>query len=188
VIYNNKHFYEEAIKKHGVSAQGVHWKNQQTQYKRFEAITSFLKKDLSSLSIVDAGCGFGEYYNYLLKNGMALKEYIGLDCEKQMIKKAKQRFPKINFYQKDILFDPLPKADVYLSSGALNILEIDEVEQFIQRIYEHSYKALIFNSLKGFTFNGVKKTDIIQIVQRLNANCTIKEDYLENDFTIYIKK
>jgi hypothetical protein len=67
-------------------------------------------------------------------------------------------------------------------------LEIDEVEQFIRRIYEHSYKTLVFNSLKGFTFNGVKKIDILNIVQALTHNFVIKEDYLENDFTIFINK
>jgi SAM-dependent methyltransferase len=188
VIYDNSDFYKKAIKKYGVSAQGVHWKNEDTQYKRFEALTYFIENEIQKSSIVDAGCGFGEYYNYLRQNKTIPKSYIGLDCEKAMVKKAVKRFKGIEFFQKDILCDTLPKSDYYVCSGALNILEIDEVEIFLQRMYEHSYKGVVFNSLNGFTFNKVNKKDIVQIVQKISTRFTLKEDYLENDFTIFINK
>ena len=58
---DNRKFYEKAIKKHGISAQGVHWNSEFTQYKRFEILTSFIKDIIKQSSIIDAGCGFGEY-------------------------------------------------------------------------------------------------------------------------------
>lgn len=58
----NTLFYKKAIDKYGISAQGVHWNSEFSQYKRFEVLTSFIKDSIKDSSIIDAGCGFGEYY------------------------------------------------------------------------------------------------------------------------------
>ena len=71
---DNHTFYKSAIKKHGISAKGVHWNSQFTQYKRFEILTNFIKNEIQNSLIVDAGCGFGEYYNYLFDNQF-IKKY-----------------------------------------------------------------------------------------------------------------
>ena len=63
---DNTKFYETAIKKYGISAQGVQWNSDYSQYKRFEILTSFVEDSMKESSIIDAGCGFGEYYSYLL--------------------------------------------------------------------------------------------------------------------------
>ncbi len=42
---DNHKFYKYAIKKYGISAKGVHWNSQYTQYKRFEVLTSFIKNN-----------------------------------------------------------------------------------------------------------------------------------------------
>ena len=65
---DNHIFYKSAISKHGISAQGVHWNSEYNQYKRFEVLTCFVKDEIKESTIVDAGCGFGEYYNYLFDN------------------------------------------------------------------------------------------------------------------------
>jgi len=184
MTYKNNTFYEKAIKKYGFTPQGVHWKNQQTQYARFDAISSFLDQEKTPFSLVDAGCGFGEYYHYLSHRKYPVSQYIGIDCEKKMIQYSQKRFPDISFYQKNILFDPLPFADFYICSGALNILQIDEVEIFIRRIYQHSKKGAIFNSLQKETFNQIEKEDIVGIIKSFHKHFVIKEDYLDNDFTI----
>ena len=64
-----------------------------TQYKRFEILTSFIKIKIIQSNIIDAGCGFGEYYNYLFDNDLKPKSYLGIDCEEKMIKfSIKKRF------------------------------------------------------------------------------------------------
>jgi hypothetical protein len=86
---DNHKFYKNAIKKHGISAKGVHWNSEFTQYKRFEILTSFIKNEIKDYVIVDAGCGFGEYFNYLFDNELKPKSYIGIDCEEKLNKNYK---------------------------------------------------------------------------------------------------
>jgi len=187
-IKSNKEFYEEAIKEYGVSAQGVHWNSKYTQYKRFEIITKLIKKQIKSSSIVDVGCGFGEYYNYLLENNYLPIGFIGVDCEQNMINISRKRFPDADFFHQDILKDTLIPADYYTCSGALNILPKQEIESFIIRCFEHSNKGFVFNYLKNETFHDVTQCEILNICKNLTQNIKIKENYLENDFTILMVK
>lgn len=185
---DNTKFYETAIKKYGISAQGVHWNSAFTQYKRFEILTSFIKNTIKESSIIDAGCGFGEYYSYLFDNNLNPKLYLGIDCEKQMIDLAKKRFLNTKFEIQDILKDSLYKADYYICSGAMNILEKEEVFIFIRKCFEASNKAFIFNFLKNDSLTDIKSSEIINYCKSLSKNMDIKENYLSNDFSIQVKK
>ncbi len=185
---SNKIFYKQSIEEFGVSAQGVHWNSKYTQYKRFEIITKLIKKEIKESTILDVGCGFGEYYNYLINNNRTPKEYIGIDCEDNMINISKKRFPNQNFYKQNILYDKLEQVDYYLCSGALNILTLAQCNIFIDRCYQYSNKGFIFNFLKNLTFNDVQKQDILDICNNYCNNLIIKENYLDNDFTIFMVK
>ena len=185
---DNQKFYHNSIKEFGISAQGVHWNSKYSQYKRFEIITRLIKKNIKSSSIIDVGCGFAEYYNYLQNNNRIPYKFTGIDCEEEMINISKKRFPNQDFFKQNILFDNLIQADYYISSGALNILTIDEIKVFIQKCFENSNKGFIFNFLKNLTFNNIKKYEIIDICNLYTNNIIIKENYLENDFTIFMVK
>lgn len=188
ILQTNQLFYEKAIKEHGISAQGVHWINKSSQYKRFEILHKFIKKYIKNASIVDAGCGFGEFYNYLLEKNIKVKKYIGLDCYYEMIKKSKKRFPDQCFMEVDILNDTLPIADYYLASGSLNILNKDQFYLFIKRCFEASNKGFAFNFLKKRSFNNIKIEEVMSYCSSLSDTIKTKNDYLDNDFSILMMK
>ena len=184
---DNHKFYERAINKYGISAKGVHWQSQFTQYLRFEIINSFIKEEIKKSSIVDAGCGFAEYFNYLKKSGLKPKSYIGIDLEEKMVTLSKSRFPDINFMVKDVLESTLPKADYYICSGAMNILRKKQMFKFIENCLNASNKGFVFNFLKADTLNNVSCEAIINFCETLDADIYIKDYYLENDITIFLK-
>ena len=185
---SNKVFYQKAIKEFGISAQGVHWNSKYSQYKRFEVITKLIKKSIKTSYIVDVGCGFGEYYNYLSNNKRVPENYLGIDCENNMINICKKRFPNQQFKRIDILTDDLEIADYYLASGTLNILTLEQCDTFIQKCYKHSKKGFIFNFLKKLTFTNIQQSDIENICKKYCNNLIIKDDYMDNDFTIFMIK
>ncbi|MDD3007404.1 MAG: class I SAM-dependent methyltransferase [Arcobacter sp.] len=186
---NNKNtlFYEKSVKRYGVSAKGVQWNSKYTQYKRFEILTSFIQ-NIENSSLVDAGCGFGEYYNYLIKNNKSPKSYIGIDCEKMMIDLASKRFSNIDFKIQNIIKDELQISDYYICSGAMNILNFDEISIFIKKCFDASNVAFIFNFLKNDSLTNIKVDEILTYCRTLTKKIKIKEHYLENDVTIYLEK
>lgn len=185
---DNHKFYKNAIKKHGISAKGVHWNSEFTQYKRFEILTSFIKNEIKESTIVDAGCGFAEYYNYLFDNNLKPKSYIGIDCEEKMIEIASKRFLNTSFYIKNILQDEIPFADYYICSGAMNILEKNEAFIFINNCFKASKKAFIFNLLKNDQLSKLNITDIYTYCKSLSNKINIRENYLDNDISILMEK
>ena len=64
---NNKIFYENAIKRYGCTARGLNWNSKNSQHTRFEVIHELLADHLPSSSIIDAGCGFGDYWKSIPK-------------------------------------------------------------------------------------------------------------------------
>ena len=185
---NNTQFYRRVIKKYGISARGVHWNCEESQYLRFEILSEFIKNDMKDSVIVDAGCGFGEYYNYLYDNDLKPKEYIGIDCEEEMINSALKRFLNTKFVLKNILEDKLPVADYYICSGAMNTLDEKEVLTFIKRSYKASQKGFIFNFLKEDLLSNVSLNTVLTFCKTICSNINIKDNYLENDISIFLKK
>ena len=185
---SNKKFYEQSLKKHGISAQGVHWKNKFTQYKRFEVITEFIKDEIKTSTLSDAGCGLGEYYNYLSIFELLPYEYTGIDCEENMLKICEKRFPNINFQLKNLLYEDPDTVDYFVCSGAMNTMTFDQCSLFIKRCFHASKKGFVFNFLQSLTLNGIPPYEILALCEDLTDKIYFKEGYLDNDFTIFMVK
>ena len=191
-MVSNSSFYQSAYKKHGITARGLNWNSEESQKIRFDIITSFLQDELSTCSIVDAGCGFGDLYFYWQENGLHVKSYVGVDSVKNSIQICTERLPKISFTCKDVLKDDLPYADWYIASGTLNILNDFQTWLFLEKILAYSNKGIIFNILEGNkkseNFNYQKKEDIITFAKSKGFTCRLMNDYLKNDMTVEIRK
>ena len=189
---DNEQFYKSAIRKYGNTPKGVHWNSQNSQRIRFDIILKILPNDLDKYTLVDAGCGFGDFYNYLkIKNKLPLK-YIGIDTLDTMVEIAlKNTSQKI--IKADICKDTLVEADYYICSGAMNILNSFETHLFLQNCYHASKYGFVFNILHGDkqseTYNYMTTTKIKKIAKYLGIK-TIKitTGYLKNDITVFFAK
>jgi SAM-dependent methyltransferase len=185
---NNKTFYTSAIKLYGTSAKGVNWHSKQTQNIRFKTILDFLPLDISTCSVADAGCGFGDFYNYMLKKKKTPSSYIGLDFLDEMCTIAEQNTAK-EILLKDICKDKLPFADYYVCSGAMNTLSKFDTHLFIQNCYATCREGFVFNILHGDkeseTYNYMNLQEIQDIASSLHVeHVVLKDGYLENDITV----
>ncbi len=188
---NNTRFYNASIKKYKKTARGVHWASKSRQVVRFEIFKLLLGETIKTSRIVDAGCGFGDLYTYLEKERALPLEYIGLDSHQKMVNLAlEQTKQKIIF--SNILTDALPEADYYLCSGAMNILEPFETILFIKKMLRYAQKGVIFNILKGDNheaiYNKYMPEDMKALLSFFEGSIEIIEDYLDGDFTVFLKK
>ncbi len=183
---DNEAFYLSALKAHGETAQGVHWNSVESQEVRFRVLCSLLPEDLPDLRIVDAGCGFGDLYCYMVREGAPPADYIGLDVMEPMVATARAR-TGCEIRVCNILEDTLPEADVYLCSGAMNNMTREESQAFIERCLAASRRGFIFNLLKGWNtstlYNLYLPREIRRLAQTLAVDYQILEGYLAEDFT-----
>ncbi len=186
---NQKDFFQDNYDTFGTTACGVAWDSEHSQKRRFAAIVSCLG-DVRNDTLVDAGCGFGDFYLYLKEKNNLPKTYTGLDLCVPMVKEAQVR-TGCKIVQRDILRQTIPEADWYVASGAMNLLTRLETQVFIQRCFEKSRKGFVFNLLEGKehegTFNYWKTHEMTKLCQALGAKVQIKEGYMDGDFTVVLR-
>jgi SAM-dependent methyltransferase len=184
-------FYGTVLERYGSTARGVHWRSTDSQEIRFSILRQLLPEDLSGLTLVDAGCGFADLYLYLRRDDHTPARYIGLDILPPMIETARTRVD-CEIRECDVLRDPLPPADYYLCSGAMNNLTRDETHLFIERCLAASAKGFVFNLLKGHEdasmYNFFMPDQIRKLALTLGADCEIIEGYLPHDFSAALRR
>jgi SAM-dependent methyltransferase len=189
---DNDTFYSSAIQKYGVSAKGLNWNSNKTQDIRFKTIFKMLPKNLQEYSLIDAGCGFADFYLYLQKNKTLPKNYTGIDCHNDMVSIASNN-TGCEIQNLDIVKDDLPKADFIVCSGAMNVLNSYETFLFIKNCFLSSSIAFVFNALHGQkeseTYNYLTSKQIEQFAKDLHVKkITYISGYLDADITVRFDK
>ena len=188
---DNKTFYKKAIARYGHTARGLNWNSKTSQHIRFEVIYELLGAHITSSNIIDAGCGFGDFYLFLKQKGALPRFYVGYDMMDAMLEVAAKKTGQ-KCLKCDILKDELEEADFYIASGSMNILNRFETHLFIHRCFEASRKGFVFNLLKGEDtskhFNYWNVEEILVHLKTYGCEIVLKEGYMDGDFTVLLKK
>ncbi len=135
-------YYREKLAAHGPGAQGMDWKDQETQYLRFEVINRYI--DFSkNPTVLDVGCGSGEFLTYCQNHKLSLR-YQGIDVCPDMVAACRSRHGTASAREKtvDDLINQEEKFDYVIASGTFNAkMEIEE-EQW--REYFHNSMKIMF--------------------------------------------
>ena len=187
-----EYFYLAALQKYGIDAKALCWNSKEHQQIRFEIIRRALPKEIGSLTIADAGCGFGDFWLFLKERGEQPKEYIGIESLERFVHIAREKTHQQILYL-DVLTDTLPKADYYICSGTLNTLTSFESFLFLKKCLDASKEGVIFNFLYGSKqseiYNYIDDAKIAQMLESFHAEIFFEaEGYLKNDKTIGLKK
>jgi len=185
---DNEKFYKSAIEIHGTSAKGVNWSSKENQVLRFKIILEMLPDNLNNYSLIDAGCGFGDFFSYMSKKKKLPKKYIGIDSLLDMYSIACEN-TGCEVLIADIVIDEIPKADYYICSGAMNVLNEFETHLFIRNCFNSSKKAFVFNILHGEsdseTYNYFTTKKLQQIAKDLKVKkIVLNDNYMEDDITV----
>ena len=195
----NLKFYKPLVKKYGSDHRAVGWKNRYNQRIRFHTFCNefnFFKK-----SVLDVGCGLGDFYHYLKSLKKDVK-YTGIDACEQMIQTAKDAYPSGQFYttwleeyQTKIPFDSV------VASGVFALRVPDQKNYFVRQLqcaYSLSRETLMANILTTETpkkeqfkcFYYYDPVDLL-LLKKLTPSpkyINIITGYLKGDATIVIKR
>lgn len=144
-----KRVYKQYAERGLDSAQQLGWNDLETQDQFMKLMVDLVHQHLPlpGRSVHDAGCGYGDLVPYLEKQvgSPPIASYVGTDLMAESVKEAQKRHPAYHFFQRDLLVDEVPEADVTICMGALAFHKAPEAIQLLERLWSASKHALAFN-------------------------------------------
>lgn len=124
--------------------------NKEKNYQEMLFLPEYAGVPLKGTSCLDIGCGTGDFSKWLRDRGIA--RYTGIDIYEPSLEKARFKYPKEKFMNRDVLSKPLHQQFHYaFCSGSLSTrLSIDNYAFFdsmISALWNSVTVGLVFNIL-----------------------------------------
>jgi len=89
--------YEEKFDQFGATPKGLDWDNQENLNKRYEVMSELysIKENswnTNKITLLDFGCGFGGFYEWLKNHQHFKPDYTGIDINENLINKARELY------------------------------------------------------------------------------------------------
>jgi len=190
--------YEAQLRRHGATARGMDWKDEDSQRLRFEVLCDVC--DLEGRSVHEVGAGAGHLYAYLHERG-AGASYSGCDLSAEMVAAARVLHPGASVELRDILTDPPNRRyDIVLCSGVFHV-KLDNaddawwgfVQAVISRMYAMCNHAIAFNLMtdqvdyRSDRLYYASPGSILDFCRdELSRDVALRHDYPLHEFTTYV--
>jgi SAM-dependent methyltransferase len=131
--------YTERFKQHGIDIKTLASGNRERQLIRFKIFSEI--GDLNGHSVLDIGCGFGDFYQYLKDAGISV-DYTGIDICPAFIDVGHQRFPEAHFQFADVQQEDLGRKFDYIVCSQVynNKLQKENNEQVIRDVIRKGFE------------------------------------------------
>ncbi len=197
---NIKKYYENNYKEGYPDYYIQGWENKTAQEMRFKELVGHI--NLNNKRILDVGCGTGNLLEYINQKYTGF-DYTGVDILPHMIKIAEGKKLKGRFICMDLFKNnPFPNKsfDAIFSSGIFN-LNLGNNKEFLMDALEVfqdlSCGVISFNLLwdkspdredKYFYFDPDEVEQLLTEKYGMSWTVIIAKGYLNNDFTVQLKK
>jgi len=186
-------FYNRHLKDFGDKPQAVGW-TPAGQLRRNEILLN-IAGDFSGKTILDFGCGKGDFYGFLKDRGISVN-YSGIDVNENLIKLARSKFPEAEFIATDIEESGFNREfDLIFICGVFN-LRIAGIEESMKNVLKILFKlcreALYVNLLtyyvpqRGVEVFYVKPEEILYFaITELSRSATLKHEKEDIFLSVY---
>lgn len=199
-IYQEQNsFFSRKFSEHGSSPMGLDFNSVESQQIRFIQIYELLIKD-NRFSLNDFGCGLADFYKFLKKRKKNFI-YYGYDINKDYIKYAKSKYPKLKIFNSMTI---KYRSDYSIASGVMNLKLSASLVDWEKYIID-TLNLLNKKSIKGFAFNMLTKYSDKEKMRKdlyygdplfyfdyckkyFSKNVRLAHDYDLYDFTILVRK
>lgn len=187
--------YRQLLTEYGRSYRALNWGSLEGQRLRFQILAGI--GDLNGKSVLDVGCGLGDFAGWLREAG-TLVEYTGLDITPELVSTAKELHPGFSFLQGDIL-DRATLAsrrfDYVFASGIFATYKEGGarwMESCLRQMWELAGEGIAFNALSSWS-DGQEPAEYhadpletLAFVSSLSRWVVLRHDYHPRDFTVYV--
>lgn len=193
--------YKEAVHEHGGIFEATLWRSKEGQELRFQAFTHEI--DFSNASILDIGCGIGDFAEYLLRSNISYTSFVGIDAMEEMIATASARnIARASFEVADVVqnTDLITDFDWAVFSGTLNAMDETIALELIKTSFNACKIGIAFNFLSNTSWRDPASEDLhpasrfdtiswLKSAFSLSPLVSFTQTYLQgHDGTIVIRK
>ena len=190
-------WYAEKVARHGYDYQGLGFRTRSSQEKRFEALLKL--GDFHGRSVLDVGCGFGDFLAFLRDRGIEPR-YTGIDICEPMVRRCLERFEggEARFAVGDVLeWEPAEAPDFVVASGIFGLDSRDaraRIRPTLRRMFAWAGVGMACNFLSQRSLEPaenrvyVDPAEAIEMALALTPGVRLDHSYLPNDFTLYLDK
>jgi SAM-dependent methyltransferase len=143
-------YYASKLQAHGSTPQGVDWNGMDSHVTRHRQFLRLLD-GAADASIIDLGCGFGDFLRFLRAEGYR-GHFSGYDIAPEMIEKARELYGETDDRQWRIGAEPDDAADFAIASGIFNV-KGDVPNAIWTRYVRQTIDVLAGAGRRGFAFN-----------------------------------
>ncbi|PIW45916.1 MAG: SAM-dependent methyltransferase [Zetaproteobacteria bacterium CG12_big_fil_rev_8_21_14_0_65_54_13] len=190
--------HRDSLDMHGYSPDALFWSSRGLQKVLFRVLAEIGVSTGDSL--LDVGCGFGDLHSWLRGSGKAV-DYTGIDLSPDIIAAGARMNPGLRLLSGELFdFDWSPQTfDWVVLSGTLNWDLGDDGEytrRVIRRMFQLCRQGVAFNMLNVRRFDAAVLGDmkahdpvaVLDFCRAISPDCYCRNDYLPDDFTIYIRR
>jgi SAM-dependent methyltransferase len=202
--------YSKRYKELGYDVKTLGWGSKEQQVYRFEQTLPALG-ETEGKTLIDIGCGFGDYYAFLFAENQKLEKYYGWDINPDLIEEATriwEKDPKANFETVNISspVSPAVVADKVVMLGVLNLNLEGRMDNYnysfklIQNAFACAGEVLVVDFLSNKLFEGYPKEDFVfyhdpakmlEFALSLSPNVLLNHDYApipQKEFMLFLYK
>ncbi|NWF39577.1 class I SAM-dependent methyltransferase [Mariprofundus sp. NF] len=187
--------HRDSLTRHGYHPNALYWSSREIQEIRFNVLADIGIQNGDS--VLDVGCGFADFKSWIEGQGVPV-HFTGVDISPDLIYTARERHPECELLCAELSDFELENGafDWVVLSGAMNEQLHDEGEyarRQIARMYALCRKGVAFNMLdarhlRAHDLQSVDPLEMLAYCKTLCPNCELHDDYLANDFTIYMRR
>jgi len=188
------HFFSESLRRYGYDPRSLGW-IEGTQDTRFRVLAAV--GDLEGCSVLDVGCGFGDLYEYLYREGIKV-DYTGVDLNPEFVDIARQRHPDARFIVADFEDSKISgRFDWVVESGVFNYMISDHqtfVGNMVRKMFKAARKGIAIDFLNNngsFFSSGLyhpDPADLYRFCSKLSKRVVLRCDYKPTEFCVYVYK
>ncbi|MCX7794366.1 MAG: class I SAM-dependent methyltransferase [Thermodesulfovibrionales bacterium] len=187
-------FFTKRLRHFGDTPAAVGW-SEKGQILRYQTITELLSLD--NASVLDFGCGKGDFYGFLRAKGLNLK-YTGMDINPELIRVAREKYIDASFRTIDIDKEDLGENfDFIIICGVFN-LRIEGVKdaalKCIEKLFNHTERTLLFNCPSIYAKNKDRELiyydprELLDLALNMTKNVNLYHNLIEGEIFLELSR